>query len=570
MKYGSTDEVSADDVEKNENKVENSEKILDYDDLVGEIGEFGLFQKIACFLLWVPAAAGGIHVMMYSFTGLEPEKYRCNIPGCNSTSYDGYIPANTGKDNQSCTYYEAIANADGACEKSGNTVIECKYGPYIFDDSVFSETTVTRFNVLCANAPEYHNVAFTGTAYMLGLMIGSIIAGYCSDKFGRKIAILGCILVSSIGSLAGSFMPDYWSYLALRFITALGAIGLFNESFTLTVELMGSKEIVRWLPWVNYKNLNGNVIQVPYAIGEALLGLVAYFLRNSSYVTLQWTVSVACFIQIPVWYFLPESPRWLIARGKTEQARALMMKAAKQNGKSIDLSNHVIKSPKVDESAKQPELGFADLFKTKDILIITIIMFFCWPIITMGYYGLGMSMTKLGSNIFVTFILGALVEIPGYLGCMLLIDVWGRKPFFVVCLLLTGVFCIGAGLLNAGALRTALALAGKLCAAGNFSVVYMYTAEIYPTIIRNTAIGSCSMVRGIGGLAAPYIAFYLPEVWEKGPMLIMGGTSLFGGILAFALPETLGSKLPEKMEDVKEMKKNSKPMWTCIRPQFMD
>ena len=78
------------------------------------------------------------------------------------------------------------------------------------------------------------------------------------------------------------------------------------------------------------------------------------------------------------------------------------------------------------------------------------------------------------------------------------------------------------------------------------------------------------MVRGIGGLAAPYIAFYLPEVWKKGPMLIMGGTSLLGGILAFALPETLGSKLPENMEDVKEMKKTSKPMWTCIRPEFMD
>ena len=93
---------------------------------------------------------------------------------------------------------------------------------------------------------------------------------------------------------------------------------------------------------------------------------------------------------------------------------------------------------------------------------------------------------------------------------------------------------------------------------------------IKTVFLRNTAIGSCSMVRGIGGLAAPYIAFYLPKVWQKGPMLIMGGTSLFGGILAFALPETLGSKLPEKMEDVKEMKRNSKPMWTCIRPQFMD
>ena len=40
----------------------------------------------------------------------------------------------------------------------------------------------------------------------------------------------------------------------------------------------------------------------------------------------------------------------------------------------------------------------------------------------------------------------------------------------------------------------------------------MYTAEIYPTIVRNTAIGSCSMVARIGGIAAPYIALYLPKV----------------------------------------------------------
>ena len=51
-------------------------KISDYDDFVGEIGEFGLWQKIICLLLWVPAMAGGIHVLMYSFTGLTPEHYR--------------------------------------------------------------------------------------------------------------------------------------------------------------------------------------------------------------------------------------------------------------------------------------------------------------------------------------------------------------------------------------------------------------------------------------------------------------------------------------------------------------
>ena len=117
-------------------------------------------------------------------------------------------------------------------------------------------------------------------------------------------------------------------------------------------------------------------------------------------------------IQIPVWLLLPESPRWLLSKRKTEAARDLMMKAAKRNGKEVDLSNHVLKAPETDETSKQQEeLGFLDLFKTKDICIITIVMFFCWPILTMGYFGLGLSMTQLGGNTFINFILGALVEV---------------------------------------------------------------------------------------------------------------------------------------------------------------
>ena len=88
-----------------------------------------------------------------------------------------------------------------------------------------------------------------------------------------------------------------------------------------------------------------------------------------------------------------------------------MMRAAKLNGKNIDLSHHIIKTQKNDEFNKVAELGFADLFKTKDVLIITVVMFFCWPILTMGYFGLGLSMTQLGGNIFVSFILGAVVEV---------------------------------------------------------------------------------------------------------------------------------------------------------------
>ena len=66
--YGSFDSKG---VGKNDHK-----KIRDYDDFVGEIGEFGVWQKVMCLILWFPAMAGGIHVLMYSFTGLSPGTYR--------------------------------------------------------------------------------------------------------------------------------------------------------------------------------------------------------------------------------------------------------------------------------------------------------------------------------------------------------------------------------------------------------------------------------------------------------------------------------------------------------------
>ena len=81
------------------------------------------------------------------------------------------------------------------------------------------------------------------------------------------------------------------------------------------------------------------------------------------------------------------------------------------------------------------------------------------------------------------------------------------------------------------------------------------------------------MVARVGGIAAPYIALYLPTIqWtfaKKLPMLIMGVSSILGGLLAFALPETLGSKLPENVEDVQKMKNNTKPLCSCVNPKTL-
>ena len=87
---------------------------------------------------------------------------------------------------------------------------------------------------------------------------------------------------------------------------------------------------------------------------------------------------------------------------------------------------------------------------------------------------------------------------------------------------------------------------------------------------RQTAIGWCSSVARVGGIAAPYIALYLPDIQQQLPMLILGGSSLIGGLLSFALPETLGHSLPEKVDDIRKLKENGKPLCTCVNPKTMD
>ena len=73
-------------------------------------------------------------------------------------------------------------------------------------------------------------------------------------------------------------------------------------------------------------------------------------------------------------------------------------------------------------------------------------------------------------------------------------DRLGRKPILIFCQILAGSTCIVASVISQNAVITALTLAGKFGASASFAIVYLYTAELYPTVIRNSALGAASMV----------------------------------------------------------------------------
>lgn len=79
-----------------------------------------------------------------------------------------------------------------------------------------------------------------------------------------------------------------------------------------------------------------------------------------------------------------------------------------------------------------------------------------------------------------------------------------------------------------------------------FQLIFLYTAELFPTLIRNTALGFSSTASGIGSIGAPFII----GLGDIIPLIIMGCLAILGGLTGIFLPETLGLPLPSTIEEV--------------------
>ncbi|GIY10295.1 organic cation transporter protein [Caerostris extrusa] len=90
---------------------------------------------------------------------------------------------------------------------------------------------------------------------------------------------------------------------------------------------------------------------------------------------------------------------------------------------------------------------------------------------------------------------------------------------------------------------------GKFFNSASFDTVYIYTAEIFPTVVRNVAVGSSSTWARIGALIAPFIRQVADVTHPSVPLAVPGSLSILSGILMLLLPETLGKKVPDTLEE---------------------
>ena len=270
---------------------------------------------------------------------------------------------------------------------------------------------------------------------------------------------------------------------------------------------------------------------------------------------LQLSAGVLCSLQLISWLASSESPRWLLAQRRHDKFLSLIFKASKQNGRLVKTSTIMAVEGQTEDLESVEggvRLQYSALYESPQLLV-TLSLLVLWPVTAIGYYGISLSMSSIGESAFLNNALAALIEIPSYVILTALMDLTGRRPLFVFSLLFTGLTCLGAGLsASLPPLQTTFALLGKLCSSASFSLTYIMTAEIIPTSLRTSALGTCSVMARLGAILAPQLALLLPSLTPL-PSLhlyIFSLVSLLGSLLAIVLPDTVNTVLPDTFEQV--------------------
>ncbi|KAF4523321.1 hypothetical protein B566_EDAN011800 [Ephemera danica] len=399
---------------------------------------------------------------------------------------------------------------------------------------------VSQFTLTC---PEnVWKLTLVGTINSLGRLFGLPVCGFLADS-------------ASIMGLARAASHSYVMFLTFEFLEEFFSVNIYSIAFIMGMELVSPKR----------RAMSGALIAWSYSGGQALLGILAKGLQNWRSLVIAIYAPGLLFI-FYIW-LIPESLRWLIVRGRMQEAQDIIHKVVDTNNLKLSdeseekLVNFVEKAPetlqKEEEQYDEPTLaGLKQVIHSRSLLFRLLNCFFSWVTIALVYYGLSLNAVSLAGSedIYFNYILVSLVEIPGYFVTILGMTYLGRRRTLCLTLLVSGTACLIQPFVSTDSSLVQLAfyLIGKLTISSALDTLWMFTAEIFPTQLRTSMLSACSMVGRIGSMLAPQtpLLMYVSPVL---PMVLFGVVSLLAGFLSLLFPETRGITLPDSVEEAKAL-----------------
>ncbi|XP_029455626.1 putative transporter SVOPL [Rhinatrema bivittatum] len=410
---------------------------------------------------------------------------------------------------------------------------------------------------------ENWQVALVTTMVFFGYMLFSVILGYLADRYGRLKILLISFIWGTYFSLLTSFSPSYGWFVFLRCLVGCGVAG-HAQGLIIKTEFLPTKCRGFMLPLSQIFWLTGSLL---------IIGLASVLNPTAGWRWLIRTASLPGIVLILVFKFIPESARFNVSDGNNQAAIKTLKWIAKIN-RSV-MPEGTLKEPVMDTRGR-----FLDLIDRK-YLRTSLQIWIIWLGIAFSYYGVILASSELLERDMVcgvdksqvtevdrsheseesrspcrchllspadyqTMIISTVGEIALSPLNILGINTVGRRISLFLTMATTGVFFL---LLNICTTRTGLIgilFCLRALVSANFNTIYIYTAEVYPTVMRAVGMGASGSLCRVGAMTAPFIAQVLMSTSMVGALCLFAIVCFICAISAITLPiETKGRALQQ-------------------------
>ena len=387
-------------------------------------------------------------------------------------------------------------------------------------------------------------LGFAAANVSYGAVLGTLIAGPAINRAGRKRVLILCAILYTASALMSALATDLGFF---NFSRILGGLAIGASIITAPV-------YVAEIAPPEYRGRLVGLNQFAIVLGISIAYFSNYFLLNVGADSWRWMLGVEA-LPAALYFFLllpvPESPRWLMMRGREREARAVVERLASRERAAAELEE-------VRISLGSAGGGYRDLFRGRmaRVMTIAILLGLCQQMsgVNAVFSYAPMIFQKAGAGTSAAFISAAAVGLVNLLSTVLAIwfmDRFGRRPLLMAGALgMTLAHIVLVGSAAAGHFEGYIVLAAIMLFIASFAFsvgpgYWILISEILPNRIRSIAI---SVIQGITSLASIFVVQLFP--WELKAFGIAGTFGIYALVTAATLvlvqrfvPETKGKSL---------------------------
>ncbi|KOV56257.1 major facilitator transporter [Streptomyces sp. MMG1121] len=367
-----------------------------------------------------------------------------------------------------------------------------------------------------------------GASPLIGIFVGGPVFGRLADRYGRRPVFLVDMLIFLVGSVLQFFVTDGLQLFLIRLVMGIAIGGEYAIGAPLLSEYAPRKGRGRLLASLEISWYVGYALAtVVGALFEGVHGGWRYTLASSA------VIALVC---VALRGGVPESARWLLSRGRREEAEQLIARY----GIEIDVT------AELQETAEPGRQGLRALFSRRH-LRSTVFASVFWAALVLPYFAISTFWTQvfdalnMGDNAVAALLVYSFTAVAGVTAGCLVVDRIGRRR------LLIPPFWITAGALAVVAAwpkSTPVIVGGFLffifLNAASSALTAVYPLEVFPTSLRATGVGFATAMSRVGAAIGTFLLpMGLDRYGARFVLLVGAGVLAVGGLVSqFLAPET--------------------------------